>query len=38
MVEEKNKEELEENAKEQEAVEDKDTKVSAEEEKAREAV
>ena len=33
MVEEKNKKELEENAKEQEAVEDKDTKVSAEEEK-----
>lgn len=34
MVEEKNKKELEENAKEQEAVEDKDTKVSAEEEKS----
>ena len=34
MVEEKNKKELEENAKEQEAVEDKDTKVSTEEEKS----
>ena len=33
MVEEKNKKELEENAKEQETVEDKDTKVSTEEEK-----
>ncbi len=34
MVEEKNKKELEENAKEQETVEDKDTKVSTEEEKS----
>ncbi len=33
MVEEKDKKELEENAKEQETVEDKDTKVSTEEEK-----
>ena len=34
MVEEKNKKEVEENAKEQEAVEDKNTKVSTEEEKS----
>ena len=34
MVEEKNKKELEENAKEQESVENKDTKVSTEEEKS----
>ena len=38
MVEEKNKEELEENVKEQEVDENKDPKVGVEEEKVKEAV